>query len=63
VKNESLLTKLEAGEAMGGLSVSFVNQLIARKKLPVVKLGYRTVRVRRTDIESFLQRHTLIARR
>lgn len=58
-KNQSLLTKLEAGDEMGGLSVSFVNQLIARKKLPVVKLGYRTVRIRRTDVEAFLQNHTL----
>jgi excisionase family DNA binding protein len=59
MKNQSLLTKLEASEEMGGVSLSFVNQLIARKKLPVVKLGYKTVRIRRTDIEDFLQKHTL----
>ena len=57
--NQSLLTKREVGTEMGGLSVSFVNQLIARKKLPVVKIGYRTVRIRRTEVEAFLERHTL----
>ena len=60
--NQSLLTKVEAGAEMGGLSVSFVNQLIARKKLPVVKLGYKTVRIRRTDLEAFLKEHTLAAK-
>lgn len=60
--NQSLLTKREVGTEMGGLSVSFVNQLIARKKLPVVKIGYRTVRIRRTDVAAFLQKHTLAAK-
>ena len=58
----TLLTKLKVRELLGGVSLSFVNGLIARKKLPVIKLGYKTVRIRSTDLEDFVENHTILAR-
>ena len=60
MKAIELLTKVEAAEALrGGVTVSFINQLIARKKLAVVKLGYRTVRIPRAALENYIETHTV----
>jgi excisionase family DNA binding protein len=59
VTPRNLLTKQEAGDEMGGLSIGFINDLIARKKLPVVKLGYRTVRISRAAVLDYIAKHTV----
>jgi len=59
MKSNQLLTKRETGGEMGGVSVSFVNQLIAQKLLPVVKLGYRTVRIPRAAVLDYIAKHTV----
>jgi len=43
---------------LGGVSVSFVNQLLAKKKLPKVRLSYRVTRIPRQAVEEFIAART-----
>lgn len=60
MNTHELLTKSEVCAEIGGnVTVSFINGLIARKKLPVVRLGYRTVRIPRKAVAEYIESHTL----
>lgn len=37
-------------------SIKHVRDLIREKELPAVKLGYRTVRVRQSDLDAYIRR-------
>jgi len=61
-KQLSLLTKQETAEELGGVSVSFVNQLLARRRLPKVRLSYRVCRIPREAVEKYIADRTLASR-
>jgi len=54
-----LLTKPEVAEELGGVSVSYVNQLLARRLLPKVRLSYRVCRIPRDAVEQFIRSRTI----
>lgn len=54
-----LLTKLEVAEELGGVSISFVNQLLARRLLPKVRLSYRVCRIPRAAVEQYILNRTI----
>lgn len=58
----SLLTKREVAEELGGVSISFVNQLLARRRLPKVRLSYRVCRIPRAAVEEYIADRTLVSR-
>ena len=58
----SLLTKREVAEELGGVSVSFVNQLLARRLLAKVRLSYRVCRIPRESVEQYVRDRTLVSR-
>ena len=58
----SLLTKREVASELGGVSVSFVNQLLASRILPKVRLSYRVCRIPREAVEKFILARTEVAR-
>ena len=57
-----LITKGETAALLGGqnepVSISFVNQLLAKKKLPKVRLSYRVCRIPRAAVEDYIRSHT-----
>jgi len=53
------LTKPEVAEELGGVSVSFVNQLLARRLLPKVRLSYRVCRIPRDAVEQYILSRTI----
>ena len=57
-----LISKGETAILLGGqsspVSISFVNQLLARKKLPKVRLSYRVCRIPRQAVEDYIARNT-----
>jgi excisionase family DNA binding protein len=61
-----LITKEEAAKLLGGegkpLSVSFINQLLAARRLPRVRLSYKCVRIPRRAVEDFIAARTFHAR-
>ena len=60
-----LLTKSEVAQLLGGsqpASVSYVDQLLARKKLPRVRLSYKMTRIPRQAVEEFIRSRTIDAR-
>jgi len=61
-KQPELLTKKEAAAELGGVSISFVNQLIAQRRLPRVRLSYKVCRIPRAAIEEYIRSRTEFAR-
>jgi excisionase family DNA binding protein len=53
--NSILLSKNEARRELGGVSMRTIDELIARKVLPVVRIG-RRVLIRRSQLEQFAKR-------
>ena len=57
-----LISKGETAALLGGqsepVSISFVNQLLAKKKLPKVRLSYRVTRIPRKAVEDYIAAHT-----
>lgn len=61
----TLITKAEAARLLGGdepVSISFVNQLLARRKLPRVRLSYKITRLPRAAVEAFIAARTEVAK-
>ena len=58
----NLLTKRQAAELLGGVSISFINSLLSRRKLPRVRLSYKLVKIPRDAVERFIASRTEIAR-
>jgi len=57
-----LLTKGQVAEMLGGVSISFVNALLARRKLPRVRLSYKITRIPRVAVEVFIKSRTEVSR-
>jgi hypothetical protein len=61
-----LISKGETAKLLGGqsepVSISFVNQLLAKKKLPKVRLSYRVCRIPRQAVEDFIAARTTAQR-
>ena len=61
-----LISKGETAKLLGGqsspVSISFVNQLLAKKKLPKVRLSYRVCRIPRSAVEEFIAARTTASR-
>ena len=57
-----LITKQEAADLLGGVSLSFINQLLGKKKLPKVRLSYRVTRIPRRAVEEFIVARTTAQR-
>jgi excisionase family DNA binding protein len=53
MEKEKLLTLREVAEYLR-VSLSYVQQLSAKRKLPVIKIG-RVVRIRQGELESWLE--------
>jgi excisionase family DNA binding protein len=52
------LTKQEVAHRLGGTSVRFVDELLARRILPRVKLGRKLVRIPAKAVEDYIAAHT-----
>jgi excisionase family DNA binding protein len=59
---QALIDKREVARMLGGVSISFVNQLLAKKALPRVRLGYRTVRIPQDAVDAYIRSRTMNAR-
>ena len=53
-----LLTKQQVAERLGNTSVRFVDELLARRILPRVKLGFKLVRIPADAVECYIREHT-----
>ena len=53
-----LLTKQQVATRFGGVSVRFVDELLARRALPKIKLGAKLVRIPAKAVEDYLAAHT-----
>jgi excisionase family DNA binding protein len=58
----NLVTKQEVAEMLGGVSISFVNSLLARRKLPRVRLSYKLTKIPREAVEKFIESRTEVGR-
>ena len=61
-KISDLIDKEETARLLGGVSISFVNQLLGKKKLPKVRLSYRVCRIPRAAVEEYIRSHTTAQR-
>ena len=64
-EGSALIDKAETARQIGGnkpVSISFVNQLLAKKVLPRVRIGYRTVRIPQDAVTEYIRSHTVNAR-
>ena len=59
---QNLISKQEVAELLGGVSISFVNSLLARKKLPRVRLSYKLTKIPREAVEKFIETRTEASR-
>ena len=60
-----LLDKKEAARRIGGsrpVSISFIDQLLARKLLPRVKLSYKVTRIPAEAVEQYIRSRTIAAK-
>ncbi len=58
----NLVTKQEVAEMLGGVSISFVNSLLSRRKLPRVRLSYKLTKIPRDAVEKFIASRTEVNR-
>jgi hypothetical protein len=47
---------------LGGCSISFINSLLSRRKLPRVRLSYKLVKIPRDAVERFIASRTEVSR-
>lgn len=63
---DDLITKAEAARLLGGngtpVSIGYVGKLLTRKRLPRIKLSYKTVRIPRSAVEEFIRSRTYNAK-
>jgi excisionase family DNA binding protein len=52
------LTKQQVAARFGGVSIRFVDELLARRILPKIKLGRKLVRIPSQAVEDYLASHT-----
>jgi hypothetical protein len=64
-KGHGLIDKVETARQIGGnkpVSISFVNQLLAKKLLPRVRISYRVTRIPQSAVTEYIRTHTVNAR-
>jgi hypothetical protein len=64
-ESPALIDKVETARQIGGnkpVSISFVNQLLARKLLPRVRISYRVTRIPQAAVSEYIRTHTVNAR-
>ena len=54
----NLLSKRETAEILGGVSISYVNSLLAKRKLPRIRLSYKMTKIPRDAVEKFIASRT-----
>ena len=54
-----LINKEGLRRALGLSSTRMVDELVRRRKIPFIKLGYRTMRFRLSDVEAALKKLTV----
>jgi len=58
-----LITKAEAAQLLGGegkpVSISFINQLLGRRRLQKVRLSYKVCRIPRASVEDYIRSRTV----
>lgn len=62
---QSVIDKVETARQIGGnkpVSISFVNQLLAKKVLPRVRISYRVTRIRQDAVTEYIRARTVNAR-
>ena len=59
----ALIDKREAARRLGGVSVRFVDELLAKRLLPRVRLSYKVCRIPAAAVEAFIAEHTEVASR
>lgn len=59
--SEKLLTKEELREKLNVPSVRVIEEMVKAKRLPVIRLGYRTVRFDWSKVQAALARLTVKA--
>jgi hypothetical protein len=62
---QALIDKVETARQIGGnkpVSISFINQLLAKKVLPRVKISYRVTRIPQDAVTEYIRSHTFNAR-
>lgn len=60
--SQKLIDKAETARQIGGnkpVSIFFVNQLLAKKVLPCVRIGYRTVRTPQDAVTEYVRSRTV----
>ena len=61
-----LIDKVETARLIGGegspVSIGFVNQLLAARILPKVRIWYKVCRIPRKAVEEFIRNRTINAR-
>jgi hypothetical protein len=61
-----LIDKVETARLIGGessaVSIGFVNQLLAARILPKVRISYKVCRIPRAAVEEFIRKRTVNAR-
>jgi len=57
-----LITKAEAAQMLGGVTVGYVDQLLAKRRLPKVRLSYKVCRIPRQAVADFIASRTINAR-
>jgi hypothetical protein len=62
----SLIDKVETARLLGGegkpVSIGFVNQLLAKRILPKVKLSHKLCRIPRAAVEEYIRSRTINAK-
>jgi excisionase family DNA binding protein len=53
---DEFMTMAQAGVYLGGISRSSVERLIEARELPHYRVGVRSLRIRRTDLDAYLDR-------
>jgi hypothetical protein len=64
-EDAGLIDKVETARQIGGnkpVSISFVNQLLARKLLPRVRISYRVTRIPQAAVTEYIRSHTVNAK-
>ena len=59
--DEELITRQEAAALLRVRSGTLAIWAMTRKHLPYVKLGHKTIRYRKSDVEALIERSTLPA--
>jgi hypothetical protein len=58
-----LIDKREAARRLGGVSIRYVDELLAKRLLPRVRLSYKVCRIPAAAVEAFIAERTEAAKK